>query len=96
MEVPKEATHKAQVKLPEPPPEKKEGWWSIADIKGAPDRVIALVTARADIPDHWKSSIAAQVQASCAGKNFVWLDAHFFIEAGKANLHLTIEPDSVA
>ena len=84
----------------EPKKEEKnptEGWWYIANLRGPLKAVIEAVEA-APIPNHWKEAIKADIQAitqKTPAANFFFVDAHYFIANGKADVHITIEPDIV-
>lgn len=72
-----------------------DGWWSLRNLRGPVDAVLSEIDKAVDVPQHWKGAIAAEISQCCRGMNFLYLDAHFTVEKGKANLHLTIEPDRV-
>ena len=76
-------------------PQKPPGWWSLPDLSGSLAGVLAAVEAASDVPAHWREAIKIELSARCSGdNNFVWLDAHYFIQGGKGVLHLDIEAEN--
>lgn len=82
----------------------RTGNWSLRDLSGSIEGVTRAVDAAPDVPEHWKAAIKADLALRCAPGapgapgggpkfNFVYLDAHFFIEGGNATLHYTATPD---
>ena len=79
---------------------KPEGWWELRDLSGSLEGVTRKIEAAADVPEYWKTAIKADLAARCAAPpeggtpyNFVYLDAHYFVEKGNACLHYTATPD---
>jgi hypothetical protein len=73
-----------------------EGWWSIRNLRGSITGVFQKIEADPSIPPRWKAAIKDDISACCEGANFVTVDAHYFVVAGKASLHLTVFPETVA
>lgn len=68
-------------------------WWSLRNISGAVGPVKDAIR-KSTIPDYWKGTICADIDARCGDEfNFVYVDAHYFVEKGQASIHLTISPD---
>jgi hypothetical protein len=85
--------HKLQTP-PEPKPKQTEGWWGIKDVSGSLEGVTNAIEKDATIPRHWKDAIKADIALRCGKEfNFVYLDAHFFVDKGNAVLHYHAVPD---
>ncbi len=65
------------------------GWWSLPDLSGSLAGVTAAINGAADIPEHWKAALVAEINQRC-GKdfNFLFLDAHAHIEKDKLVIHI--------
>lgn len=82
---------------PTAPDPNQAGWWNLRDLRGSPAGIFQAIE-RAGIPERWANVLRAEITAIAeqdAKRNFFYVDAHYFVEAGKANLHITIEPDTV-
>jgi hypothetical protein len=74
-------------------PAKPVGWWNLTDLSGSLEGVCRAIDANAEAPEHWKTAIKADLALRvAAGFNCVYLDAHFFVQNGKAVLHYDAEP----
>jgi len=75
------------------------GWWALSDLSGSLEGVTKAVQGAADVPAHWKAAIIEDLRVRCSASggapefNFVYLDAHCYVEKGNVVLHYHATPD---
>ena len=72
-----------------------EGWWSIRDLEGSREKVLAAIDGLAGVPEWGKAVVKAAIAARPAEFNYIYADAHFTCgvhqSVDNATLRLTVQ-----